>query len=434
MSIGFPSEMSAQPIYGKDTKQSFSTNLSVGQHNTVEVDSTAARCRILLASMVPPRNDGGSQLLMHRHLVERNPFELHVASSADYAQDLLVHTRLRLPYLVHRLRKSRFGPRLARWVADYQNLVWSRTIPRELDKAILDFKPSAIITLAETGVCHQAANAAKWHKLPLVGWFHDWFPIVKGFYGHACTRTWLSQRFRKLYRQCDLALCISEGMRNALGSHPNSHVIYPISGTYKIPEKIHPPRSGKFRLAYVGSVQFFYGQMICSLIEKLESVADIEFLVVGPRPDWSAKALNHARNKGIYLGFKPPEQAAEVLAGADVLLVVMSFEPQYRLFMETSFTTKFADYTSFGKPIIFWGPEYCAPVQLVRHKGGAWVVNQPDADGVVAACRKIAAEPLIGEKLALEAKSLRQGLFNQERLQSMFVSVIQKLIERKQAK
>ena len=38
-----------------------------------------------------------------------------------------MHTQLRLPYLVHRLRKSRFGPRLAAWITDYENFIWPLT-------------------------------------------------------------------------------------------------------------------------------------------------------------------------------------------------------------------------------------------------------------------------------------------------------------------
>jgi len=83
----------------------------------------ALKIRILLVSIVPPKNDCGVRIVMHRHLVERNPFELHVASNADFSDGLLVHTPLRLPYLIHRLRKSRFGPRLAAWTVDYENLV-----------------------------------------------------------------------------------------------------------------------------------------------------------------------------------------------------------------------------------------------------------------------------------------------------------------------
>ena len=367
---------------------------------------------------------------MYRHLVERNPFELHVASNADFADGLLVQTQLRLPYLIYRLRKTRFGPRLASWITDYENLVWTLTVPRELDKAILDFKPDVILTLAETGLCHLAAKAAKKHRLPLAGLFLDWFPIMKPHYGHKWTQGILSRRYRELYAACDVAFCTSDGMQDVLGPHPNSHVIYPMPGRHQIPAKSYPPPSGKFRLVYVGSVENFYGRMVCSLIEKMEPLPDMEIIVVGPNADWPADILQRAKAKGIYLGFKPPEEAASVLAGADALLVVMSFEPEHRRFMETSFTTKFLDYTAFGKPIILWGPEYCIPVQVARRDGGALVVNTPEADEVLAACRKIAADQQTRESLARQAKDLHDGLFSPERLQGVFVSEIKNLTGR----
>ncbi len=72
------------------------------------------------------------------------------------------------------------------------------------------------------------------------------------------------------------------------------------------------------------------------------------------------------------------EEAAEVLASADALLSVMSFEKEHELFMRTSFTTKFLDYVAFGKPVILWGPEYCTPVRVARERGGAAVVTTDD--------------------------------------------------------
>ena len=50
------------------------------------------KLRVLLVSIVPPRNDCGVRIVMHRHLVEGNPFKLHVASNADFEYGLLVHT------------------------------------------------------------------------------------------------------------------------------------------------------------------------------------------------------------------------------------------------------------------------------------------------------------------------------------------------------
>jgi hypothetical protein len=199
-------------------------------------------------------------------------------------------------------------------------------------------------------------------------------------------------------------------------------------GRHVVPEKAWPPRSEKFRVVYVGSVENFYGRMLCSLIERIEATSDLEIIVVGPNADWPKQLRDRALANGIYLGFKPPEEAAKVLASADALLSVMSFEKEHELFMRTSFTTKFLDYVSFGKPVILWGPEYCTPVRVAREHGGAAVVSTPDATEVVCLCRKIARDTDLNEKLAKEALQLHQTLFNPDRLQEVFVQKITELV------
>ena len=121
---------------------------------------------------------------MHRHLVARNPFELHVASNGDSVDGPQVHTPLRLPYLIHRLRKSRFGPRLAAWITDYENFVWPLTANEALEQAVRRFQPHIVLTLAECGLCHIARKTAQRHGLPLAALFLDWFTMTKGHYGH----------------------------------------------------------------------------------------------------------------------------------------------------------------------------------------------------------------------------------------------------------
>jgi hypothetical protein len=384
--------------------------------------------RVLLTSVVPPRNDCGVRIVMHRMLVERSPFELHVASNADFAKGLLIHTPLRLPYLVDRVRKSRFGPRLAVWVTDYENFVWPLTTKTALEVTVENFKPHVVLTLAECGLCHIARKTAQQHGLPLVGLFLDWFPVMKGHYGHVFTQSILSRRYRELYAACDLAFCTSDGMQEILGPHPNSHVIYPMPGRHCVPEKSWPPRTRKFRLVYVGAVQNSYGRMLCSLIERIEATKDLEVIVVGPDADWPPTTLERAKANGIYRGFKTPEEAAGVMASADALLVVMSFESAHEIFMRTSFTTKFLDYVVFGKPVILWGPEYCTPVRMTRRHGGAAVVPSDQAEGVVSVCRQLAGDTALAEKLSSEALRLHETLFNPDRLHAIFVGEIEKLI------
>jgi glycosyltransferase involved in cell wall biosynthesis len=326
------------------------------------------------------------------------------------------------------LRKSRFGPRLAPWITDYENLIWPLTANEALEEAVQRFQPHIILTLAECGLCHIAQKTAQRHRLPLAGLFLDWFPVMKGHYGHKSAQRLLSQRYRDLYATCDLAFCTSDGMQEMLGPHPNSHVIYPMPGRHRMPEKTWPPRSGKFRVAYVGSVENFYGRMLCSLIEQIKRTSDLEIIVVGPNADWPKQLLERARASGTYLGFKPPEEAAEVLASADALLSVMSFEREHELFMRTSFTTKFLDYVAFEKPVILWGPEYCTPVRVVREHGGAAVVTTDDPGAVVSLCREFAADAALNEKLSKEALQLHQTMFNPDRLQAIFVGEIEKLV------
>jgi glycosyltransferase involved in cell wall biosynthesis len=386
------------------------------------------KTRVLLASIVPPKNDCGVRVVMHRQLVERSPFELHVASNADFDDGLLVHTPLQLPYLVRRVRKSRFGPGFAAWVRDYENFIWPLKVNAALEEAVERFRPQVILTLAECGLCHLARKTAQRHGLPLAGLFLDWFPVMQGHYGHKSTQKNLSGRYRELYAACDLAFCTSDGMQEMLGSHPNSHVVYPMPGNFPVKDlKRYRPANEKFRLAFVGSVQNFYGRMLCSLIERIEATTDLEMIVVGPNADWPEPLLERARTKGIYLGFRPPEEAAKVLAGADALLVVMSFEDEHELFMRSSFTTKFLDYVAFGKPVILWGPEYCTPVRVARTHGGAVVVSNDDPDAVVSVCRQIANDAGLNEKLSKEALHLHETLFDPDRLQGIFVSEIEKL-------
>ena len=389
---------------------------------------------MLLVSIVPPENDCGVRIVMHRHLMEGNPFKLRVASNADFEDGLLVHTHLRLPYPIHRLRKSRSGPRLAAWITDYENFIWPLTANGALEEAVQHFKPDVVLTLAECGLCHIAQKTAQRYGLPLVGLFLDWFPVMKGHYGRKWTQRILSRRYRELYAACDLAFCTSDGMQELLGPHPNSHVVYPMPGTHSVSEKPWPPATGKFRLVYVGSVQNFYGRMLRALIEKIEATNDLEIIVVGPNADWPADLLKRAKANGTYLGFKSPEEAAAVMAGADALLVVMSFESEHELFMRTSFTTKFLDYVAFGKPVILWGPDYCTPVRVAREHGGAMVVNESDAEAIISACRQIARDEACRQRLSREALRLHQTLFNPERLQEIFVGEIQQLVRSRQGK
>ena len=385
------------------------------------------KTRVLLASIVPPHNDGGSRILMYRHLVERAPFDLHVASNADFADNLLIHTKLKLPWLVEKVRKSRFGPRFKRRILDFQNFVWPYLGCLALERAIEEFRPDVVLSLAEPSVSYMALKAAKKHGIPFTAFFMDWFPIMEGHFGLRCTRGVLSRRFRRIYKECDLVLCVSDGMKKELGPHPNSHVLYPISGMKSVSALESKRPSGKFRVVYVGAALGFYGRMLQSLIEPFQQSQNLQLTIVGPNSDWPEDILSNAEKSGICLGMKPPDEAAKYLAEADALLVVMSFEREHELFMRTSFNTKFADYTAFGKPIIFWAPEYAAPMPVARRLNATLVVNSPEPEALVGAVRELAADPNQIQRLSEGSRALREEVLDPDCLQGIFVDEVEKI-------
>jgi glycosyltransferase involved in cell wall biosynthesis len=180
----------------------------------------------------------------------------------------------------------------------------------------------------------------------------------------------------------------------------------------------------------VGAALSFYGRMLQSLVEPFRQSGDLELTIVGPNSDWPAEILSKAVNSGICLGAKPPEEATKFLSEADALLVVMSFEKEQELFMWTSFNTKFADYTAFGKPIIFWAPEYAAPMNLARRPNATLVVNSPEPEALMQAIRNLASDPHQIERLSERSRALRKEVLNPDHLQGIFVDQIEKLDRR----
>ncbi len=393
---------------------------------------TTGKLRVMVVSIAPPQNNHGVRIVLYRHLVARNPFEVFVATDARELDEERPHRRLRLPRLLQRLRNTRFGPKIGSFIRDFENMIWAWLPNKDLDSAIDDFRPDILLVLADNSLSKMAYRAARKRNLPIAGLFLDWVPIMKGYFGHRWTVPFLDRWFRRFYRECDLAICTSDGMKEELGDHPNSHVIYPMPGQHRESDATSAIGrcSKKFQLVYVGSAENFYGRMLCSLITEFEATDDLAITVIGPKGGWPQEISDLAIEKGIYLGFKPPEEAASYLASADALLVVMSFEEEYELFMRTSFTTKFLDYVAYGKPVILWGPDYCTPSRVAAAHSGALPVAVEDPKAMVSACRKIANDPEMYAELTDGARRMHENLFNPDRLQEIFVSEMEKLVEK----
>ena len=368
---------------------------------------------------------------MRRHFIEHDDFDVFVATSGEFDAPNVSSLRLRNPAWLDRIGRTRFW----RWVRNYDVVCRSGQMPRELLRAATEFRPDAIFTVADLTLSESARRLARRLKVPLISNFQDWWPRGQFYYAQEKPFGWfvplLERRFRRLCRESDLVFCTSKGMKEFLGPHPNSHVLYPIGARENALENapIAPvKRSGKRRLLYTGTPSGPYGVMLRSLAKRLETSTTWELVIYGSPPDWPEEELARAKASGLYRGLLPFEQLRAELWTADACLSVMSFDPALDVMMRTSFTTKVLDYCSAGRPVIMWGPDFCSPVRLTKQHGAALTVEKPDPDGIMESLRRLETEQGLPEALALGARDLAAKDLSHDRIHAGLVMQISRLL------
>ncbi|EDX78672.1 hypothetical protein MC7420_7325 [Coleofasciculus chthonoplastes PCC 7420] len=324
--------------------------------------------------------------------------------------------QLKANSLLNRLNHTR----LSRWVHDIRQCFYPFHNCNQLRDYIQQNQPDLILTVAHGELCWIAQQMSVQLGIPLVTFFHDWWPHLA--YIHDWTQGVITRRFQRLYQQSQLTLCVSEGMRQALGTHSNAQVLFPIPDKSMIVTKTEKLTfGGKFKVIYAGIMAEIYSSMLQALYRSFQEISEIQLELLGPQPDWSKLVLEQVKAEGVYAGFIPRELLTNKLSQAHALLVVMSFEQRYKTRMQTSFPSKLVDYCQFGKPIIIWGPDYCSAVQWGRQYQSALVVTSPLEKDLVQAIRELATQPEKQNYLGNKALDWAKGMFNPEKIQQQFV-------------
>lgn len=349
---------------------------STATTSVIEPPHISRRPRILLLSDVQPENASGGQIVLYRHLV----------ASGDY--DLLSDTPA-VPSLFQSKAWRRIkSTRLFRFTNTLEELIVSNTPSPQCVIKAAAFTPDVILTVAHGRGYDQARNLAKRLHVPLVTIYHDWWPdiddVLPGW-------NWLAtRRFRRIARQSALCLCVSNQMKTALASPDNTVVLPPIPGPAP-PPNISLPENPRFTIGYFGSL-YDYGPMMADLAEAALCQSDINLEIRCRRPDWPRNLIERYTAADILLPYAPREDFETWLVSLDATLSVMSFDPRLKKRMETSFPSKLVESLQFGKPVIIWGPEYCAAVQWARRRNACLCITTPDPKTALREMMELAAD------------------------------------------
>lgn len=370
---------------------------------------------VIIISSVRPAPSSGGELILHRHFVGQPAIDCIYHGDEPKNHSLRSLARK----LLGRIGRTRW----TRWTND----VWVIWNGRWLDPLLpgsnsLGYPRTVVVTVAHGDACFAAMRFAKKNRLQLVTFFHDWWPDMPEI--HPFLRPRLEQDFRDLYKASSVAFCVSTGMRETLGPHPGSEVLYPIPEDRAdncSPNETLQISSGRpFRLLYAGNLAD-YGEMLGTLLTALGGHTTLRLEVRGQNPPWSEEIQAEMRTNGLWVPFVERDALDSWLSTGDAFLVTQNFDLKQRRRMETNFPSKLPEYSRFGKPIIIWGPEYGSAAKWARQEGSALCVTNPNPMALVHALDKLAATPQLLKILAIRACRSARSEFNPGRIQSFLI-------------
>ena len=371
--------------------------------------------RALLISSVLPENTTAGNVILYRHLVQNA--EINCESYGDQIVRTTFASVLR----------NAFGrlPRQSRLRASAFSLLGGHWIGHTLSRIQTRDSAAVVITVAHGDLFSVARRFAARNGLPLVSIYHDWWPDLVG--AHSPVNKLVESRFHRLYRESDVALCVSGNMKAALGPHRDSRVLYPIPSAK--PCFLPQTDAGKdrggdpFKLFYFGNLGD-YGASVQLAMKECMNDPEITLQLRGRPKGWSTDFTALLKRKGLLHDFAPVEQFEQWLQNADAILITASFDGKLKRRMKTSFPSKLVEATRFGKPLIIWAPAWSSAAEWGLQGDRAVVVTSEDFQALLKALKELRNSPRSIEKYANTSRQAFLQEFNPAKLQDEFRSAL----------
>jgi glycosyltransferase involved in cell wall biosynthesis len=115
------------------------------------------------------------------------------------------------------------------------------------------------------------------------------------------------------------------------------------------------------------------------------------------------------------------QDIATVIARADVAFLPLSFEPEMRHVVETSFPSKIAEYLAGGVPILVHAPSYSTVARYCRRYDCGLVVDEPSDASLRSALMRLATDTELRRRLSAKALETASDNHNASRIVPKFL-------------
>jgi Glycosyl transferase 4-like domain len=326
------------------------------------------------------------------------------------------YRRLRFPF--DRFERTRWSRWHARWAVANR---------RQRGRRIAEFLrltgQDCLMTIAHDFIWIPVIEAARQTQAKVIVFCHDeWVEL----YG-AKFRS--KEEAKSIYggqlRKATQVFSASEGMRRHLASAygVKSKVFYPPRSTEQSGSKRQPQGNReKFRFT-------FCGQLWKEYWSSLREVA-----AVGMKHGWEIDILTNVPGQKVVgrefpnvraRDFLPEERLISHLqVESDALVIALPFGEEARETMETMFSSKMADYTMTGLPIVILAPPH-AEMSRWGHEAGCFcLLDKLDRECIEKELIWFVGDEAGRSKMGQRAFELGQRLFSPERAKSEILSVM----------
>jgi hypothetical protein len=382
---------------------------------------------LILSALIPIERSGAGCLTMQRHFLLRNDFTVAVAAARDFTIDGLPCFRIKQDKITERIRRTR----LCRIVNNSDYLKNWLILPEGLEGFAREFKPDVIFSVVDDWHMGIAWRLSRRLKRPLIVDFQDLFalsefesdlvrpyPIIQRF---------LVGRYRFLNRKSEQVFHVGPGMKEWFHPHERGDILYPLAlqalnalPSAKVPEDVGRP----IRLVYAGNSSGAYGTMLIRLARELVEHPSIQLEIYSSASGMPDSDIKWLRDHEIYKGYVPPAELSSIQQDADALLLVMSFEEDWRIFMETSFNTKWSDYLAQQKPIFVWGPGYSSACRFARESGAAHPVTSEDPETLMSEIVRVMGCGETRSNLLASARKAATTLLDPDRVHKVLCDAV----------
>jgi glycosyltransferase involved in cell wall biosynthesis len=247
-----------------------------------------------------------------------------------------------------------------------------------------------------------------------VYWSMDLHPDASLALGRMSRRNpvvaWLAWISDLVYREADKVVVLGPYMADrvlAKRVRPERLTTIPVwsrrDEIYPVPREGHPLRAelglaDKFVVMYSGNLGLAHStDEFLEAARRLRRRDDVVFLFVGDGPRM-AEVRAARQDEGLqnirFHDYFPRERLHASLSVADVHLISMRGE-----MTGIVVPGKLYGAMASGRPAVFVGPAHCEPADTIRQAGCGLTVRLGDADGLVEALCRLAAEPEAARKM-----------------------------------